>query len=298
MDSIDYYSILGVTKEATPEAIKKAYRKLARKYHPDVNPDDAEAKRKFQQLTEANEVLSDPEKRKKFDQYGTDWRHGEEMDRARQQRQQSNSTSNGNPFSADMDGEDFSDLFNSMFSQQQAGGRGSRQQPTFRGQDFQAELHQSLTDVYTTHSQPFTIDGRTISIKVLAGTEQGQKIKLAGYGAAGVNGGPSGDLYITFVIGEDERYRRKGNDLYVTEIIDLYTSVLGGDVLVKTLAGKVKIHVPDGTQNGSSVRLKGKGFPVYKQAGTFGDLYVQWQVTIPTHLTDKQKDLFTQLAAL
>lgn len=299
MDFIDYYSILGVATDASPDVIKKAYRKLARKYHPDVNPNDAEAGTKFRQLNEANEVLSDPEKRKKYDQYGKDWQHGEEMEQARQQRRQAgaSSTTDGGRFSADTDGADFSDFFSSMFGQQ-TGGRSSGRQTRFRGQDYQAELHQSLTDIYTTHSQSMTIDGRTIGITVLAGVEHGQKIKLTGYGAPGENGGPNGDLFITFVIDDHPRYRRNRNDLYVTEVITLYTAVLGGEAVIETLAGKVKIHVAAGTQNGSSVRLKGKGFPVYKQEGTFGDLYVQWQVTIPTNLTDAQKDLFTQLAAL
>ena len=298
MDFIDYYSVLGIAKDVSSEVIKKAYRKLARKYHPDVNPNDAEAGTKFRQLNEANEVLSDPEKRKKYDQYGKDWQHGEEMEQARQQRQRAgaNSATNGSRFSGDMDGADFSDFFSSMFGQQ-TGGRGSGRQTRFRGQDYQAELHQSLAESYTTHSQPLTLDGRTIGITVLAGVEQGQKIKLSGYGAPGENGGPNGDLFITFVIGEDSRYRRKRNDLYVIETIDLYTAVLGGEVIIETLAGKVKMPVAAGTQNGGSVRLKGKGFPVYKQDKSFGDLYVQWQVTIPTNLTDGQKDLFTQLAA-
>ncbi len=302
MDFVDYYSTLGVTKDASADSIKKAYRKLARKYHPDVNPNDAGAGKKFQQLNEANEVLSDPEKRKKYDQYGKDWQHGEEMAQARQQRQQAGANSNtgGTRFSADMngmDGAEFSDFFSSMFGQQ-PGGRGSGRQTRFRGQDYQAELHQSLTEIYTTHSQSMTIDDRTIGITVVAGVEQGQKIKLTGYGAPGENGGPNGDLFITFIIDEDPRYRRKRNDLYVTETIGLYTAVLGGEAVIETLAGKVKITVAPGTQNGASVRLKGKGFPVYKQENTFGDLYVQWQVTIPTNLTDVQKDLFTQLAAL
>jgi curved DNA-binding protein len=300
MDFIDYYSTLGVGRDASADAIKKAYRKLARKHHPDLNPNDAEAGKKFQQLNEANEVLSDPEKRKKYDQYGKDWEHGEEMEQARQQRQQAGATTDGTRFAADMsgmDGAEFSDFFSSMFGQQ-TGGRGSGRQTRFRGPDYQADLHQSLTDIYTTHSQSMTIDGRTIGITVLAGVEQGQKIKLTGYGAPGENGGPTGNLFITFVIAEDPRYRRKRNDLYVTETIDLYTAVLGRAVVIETLAGKVKMQVTAGTQNGGSVRLKGKGFPVYKQEGTFGDLYVQWQVTIPTNLTDAQKDLFTQLAAL
>jgi curved DNA-binding protein len=143
-----------------------------------------------------------------------------------------------------------------------------------------------------------TVDGKSIRITVQAGVENGQKIKLSGYGSPGINGGPNGDLYITFVIDDDPRFRRMGNDLYVDEEIDLYTAVLGGDRVVETMDGKVKLTVKPETQNGTKVRLKGKGFPVYKQDGSFGDLYITWQVTLPTNLTDQQKELFQQLAAL
>ena len=184
-----------------------------------------------------------------------------------------------------------------MFGQD-AGTGGGRRQAKFRGQDYQAELHLNLRDAYTTHKQTMNVDGKNIRITVPAGIENGQKIKLTGYGSPGVNGGPNGDLYITFVIADDSRYKRKGNDLYVDEDIDLYTALLGGEKIIETLDGKVKLTVPPETQNGTKVRLKGKGFPVYKQEGTFGDLYVQWQVKLPTNLTDEQKELIRQVAAL
>lgn len=306
MDFIDYYSVLGVPKTASDADIKKAYRKLARKHHPDLNPNDTEANKKFQQINEANEVLSDPDKRKKYDQYGKDWQHADQFEQARREdaRQQQRSRpqyAQGDTgeydFSDGFGGADFSDFFSSMFGQD-AGSRGNRQQAKFRGQDYQAELHLNLKDAYTTHKQTMTVDGKTIRITVPAGIENGQKIKLAGYGAPGVNGGPAGDLYITFVIADDNRYKRKGNDLYVDEEIDLYTALLGGEKIIETLDGKVKLTVPAETQNGRKVRLKGKGFPVYKQDGAFGDLYVQWQVTLPTNLTDEQKDLFRKLASM
>ena len=301
MDFIDYYSILGVPKTASEDDIKKAYRKLARKLHPDLNPNDAEANKKFQQINEANEVLSDPEKRKKYDQYGKDWQHAEQFEEARrQQQQQRRSSASGDTgeydFSDGFGGADFSDFLSSMFGQE--GGPRSRQQTKFRGQDYQAELHLNLRDAYTTHKQTLTVDGKNIRITVPAGIENGQKIKLAGYGSPGINGGPNGDLYITFVIADDPRYKRKGNDLYVDEEIDLYTALLGGEKIIETLDGKVKVTVPPETQNGAKVRLKGKGFPVYKQDGSFGDLYVQWQIKLPTKLTDEQKELFRKLATL
>ncbi len=303
MDFIDYYSVLGVPKDASDDAIKKAYRKLARKHHPDLNPNDQEANKKFQQINEANEVLSDPEKRKKYDQYGKDWQHADQFEEAQRQQQsrqaygQSAGGTGDYDFSDGFGGADFSDFFSSMFGQEAGGGRG-RRQAQFKGQDYQADLHLSLRDAYTTHKQTMTVDGKSIRITVQAGVENGQKIKLSGYGSPGINGGPNGDLYITFVIDDDPRFRRMGNDLYVDEVIDLYTAVLGGDRVVETMDGKVKLTVKPETQNGTKVRLKGKGFPVYKQDGSFGDLYITWQVTLPTDLTDQQKELFQQLAAL
>lgn len=301
MDFIDYYSVLGIPKTASDEDIKKAYRKLARKHHPDLNPNDAEASKKFQQINEANEVLSDPEKRKKYDQYGKDWQHADQFEEARRQqqsrRQYAGNDTGDYDFSGGFGGSDFSDFFSSMFGQD-AGPRGGRQRAQFRGQDYQAELHLNLRDAYTTHKQTLRVDGKNIRITVPAGIENGQKIKLAGYGSPGVNGGPNGDLYITFVIADDSRYKRKGNDLYVDEEIDLYTALLGGEKIIETLDGKVKLTVPPETQNGAKVRLKGKGFPVYKQDGSFGDLYVQWQIKLPTKLTDEQKDLFRKLATM
>lgn len=301
MDFIDYYSVLGVPKTASDDDIKKAYRKLARKHHPDLNPNDAEANKKFQQINEANEILSDSEKRRKYDQYGKDWQHAEQFEQARQQQQQSRqSYTQGDTgdfdFSDGFGGADFSDFLFSMFGQE--GGPQSRQQAKFRGQDYQAELHLNLRDAHTTHKQTLTVDGKNIRITVPAGIENGQKIKLAGYGSSGVKGGPSGDLYITFVIADDSRYKRKANDLYVDEEIDLYTALLGGEKVIETLDGKVKVTVPPETQNGTKVRLKGKGYPVYKQEGSFGDLYVQWQIKLPANLTDEQKDLFRKLASL
>ncbi|TZF86093.1 J domain-containing protein (plasmid) [Pedobacter sp. BS3] len=300
MDYIDYYKILGIDKNASADDIKKAYRKLARKYHPDLNPDDKEANKKFQQINEANEVLSDPEKRKKYDQYGKDWQHAEQFEQARQQQQRQHRQSSydgGYSYSGGFDEGDFSDFFASMFG----GGRttgSSRQQARFRGQDYQAELHLALRDAYTTHKQTITVNGKNIRITVPAGIENGQKIKLSGYGGPGVNNGPAGDLYITFIIAEDSRYQRKGNDIYINEDLDLYTAVLGGEKTVETLGGMVKVPIKPETQNGTKIRLKGKGFPVYKKEGHFGDLYIRWQVKLPVNLSSEQKELFKKLSTL
>src|SRR5437764_652797 len=208
MDFIDYYQVLGVNKNATDEEIKKAYRKLARKYHPDLNPNDKEANKKFQQINEANEVLSDPEKRKKYDQYGKDWKHAEEFEKAKQSRQQWADASAGQEaFSGSFDEEGFSDFFQSMFG----GGRRSRASQTkFRGEDYNAELHLALKDAYKTHQQILKVNDKNIRITIPAGVENGQIIKLIGHGGPGINGGPNGDLYITFVIADDPNFKRLG----------------------------------------------------------------------------------------
>src|SRR5687768_14810390 len=188
MEFVDYYKILGLEKNASSDDIKKAYRKLARKYHPDLNPNDKEAHKKFQQINEANEVLSDPENRKKYDQYGKDWKHGEEFEKARQQqRQYANSrTHSGQGFSGGFSEEDFSEFFSSMFGQSRSRAREAK----FRGQDYEAELHLSLRDAYTTHKRTLTVNGKNIRITISAGVENGQKIKLKGHGGPGINGGP------------------------------------------------------------------------------------------------------------
>lgn len=291
MDFIDYYEILGVNKNATDDEIKKAYRKLARKLHPDLNPNDKEANKKFQQLNEANEVLSDPEKRKKYDQYGKDWQYSEQFENARQSGRRS-ARPGEQEFSGDF-GDDFSDFFASMFGN--PGGR--RTQTKFRGQDFNSELRLSLKDAYTTHQQTLNINGKNVRITIPAGVENGQVIKLKGYGGPGINEGPNGDLYITFAIQNDPRYKRLGNDLHVIEDLGLYTAVLGGEVIVETLGGKIKLNIKTETQNGTKTRIKGKGYPVYKKEGEFGDLYITFNIKIPTGLTEKQKALFRELAS-
>ncbi len=293
MEFVDYYKILGVDKNASPEDIKKAYRKLARKLHPDVNPNDKDAHKKFQQVNEANEVLSDPEKRKKYDQYGKDWQHADQFEQSRQSQRQYQ-YSGDQSFGGGTGEGDFSSFFESLFG---GGGHERRSRQTkFRGQDYQAGLQLSLLDAYKTQQQTLTVNGKNIRITIPAGVENGQVIKLNGYGAPGVNGGPHGDLYITFSIADDKNFKRLANDLYTTAAIDLYTAVLGGEKIIDTMDGKVKLTVSPGTQNGTRIRLKGKGFPIYKKEKEFGDLYVTFHVTIPTHLTEEQKQLFTELS--
>jgi curved DNA-binding protein len=290
---IDYYKILGIDKNATQEEIKKAYHKLARKHHPDLNPNDKNAKANFQQINEANEVLSDPEKRKKYDQYGKDWQHAEEFEKAQQNHKQS-SGSYSKGFSGTEFDSGFSDFFESLFGGATRAGRG--RQVKFRGEDYNAELHLNLTDAYKTHKQTLTVNDKNIRITIPAGIENGQTIKIAGHGGPGMNGGPNGDLYITFLIANHPDFKRLGNNLFTTVNLDLYTAVLGGEITINTLNGKVKLKVKPETQNGSKIKLKGKGFPFYKEEGKFGDLYITYSIVIPTNLTERQKNLFTELS--
>jgi curved DNA-binding protein len=294
MDFIDYYQILELDKSASESDIKKAYRKMARKYHPDLNPKDESAKKKFQQINEANEVLSDPEKRKKYDKFGKDWKHADERN------QQPNQQYGGNPYAGGGTGSysehDFSDFFDSMFSSGGGGRRGS--QVKYRGQDLNATLNITLKDVYNTQKQTLTVNGKNIRLTIPAGVENGQTIKIAGHGGEGMNNGPKGDLYITFSITNDTRFKRDGSNLYSEVDMDLYTAVLGGDITVDTFEGKAKLVVKPGTQNGTKVKLKGKGFPVYKKEGEFGDLIISYKIIIPSELSEKEKDLFKELLKL
>ena len=295
MEFIDYYKVLGISKTATADEIKKAYRKLARKLHPDINPNDKEANAKFQQLNEANEVLGNPEKRKKYDKYGKDWENGEEYEKYKQQ--QYSNAGQQQSYGGGFGGDDFSDYFSSMFGNQ-SGGR-QRSQPTYRGQDIQAEVQIDIKAAYTTHKKEFTVSGKNIRITIPAGIEDQQTIKISGYGSPGMNNGPSGDLYITFSIVNNTAFKRVGNDLFFTQDIDLYTAVLGGEITISDFnQSKLKLKVVEGTQNGTKVRLKGKGFPIYKKENSFGDLYVTYNIVIPTNLSEREKELFNELAKI
>ena len=295
MNFPDYYKLLGVDKSASQKDIKSAYRKLARKFHPDLNPNDKDAKKKFQEINEANEVLSDPDKRKKYDQYGSEWQHSDQFEK--QKQSQHRYAGQRQPSYADPGSEDtFSDFFESLFGGVSGSGRG--RQVKYRGEDLTAEIMLDLLDAYKTHTQTLTLNGRKIRITIPAGIENGQTIKIVGHGGKGMNGGPNGDLYITFSIANHPRFKRSGNDLFATIDLDLYKAVLGGDLTIETLSGKVKLKVKPETQNGTKIKLKGKGFPVYKKEGQFGDLYVTYSIKIPANLTEKQRTLFKQLSEL
>ena len=270
---------------------------MARKYHPDLNPNNKEAEKKFKEANEANEVLSDPDKRKKYDKYGKDWQHADEIEKNRQQQSQNQRQSGRRQSSEDFAGGDFSDFFESMFGEE-ARGRSSNRQTRFRGQDLHAELQLDLIDVYQSHQRTLTVNGKNIRLTIPAGVEHEQTIKIAGHGNPGVNGGPNGDLYLTFSITDHPKFKREGSNLYANVELDLYTALLGGETTVDTLDGKVKLKVAPETQSGTKVKLKGKGFPVYKKENVFGDLYLSYQVKLPTKLSEQEKALFNELAKM
>lgn len=297
MAYIDYYKVLGIDKTASQDDIKKAYRKLARKYHPDLNPDDKQANKMFQEINEANEALGDPDKRKKYDEYGENWKHADQYEQnGRNPFGGSGRGGFGGGGGSGFGGGDFSDFFESMFG---GGGRSSgRNSARYKGQDLQAEFRISFKDASQTQKQTVTVNGKSLRITIPGGIASGQVIKLTGQGGQGVNGGPNGDLLITITVSEDATFKRLNDDLYLSKEIDLYTAVLGGEVLVDTLDGKVKLKVPAGTQSETKIRLKGKGFPVYKKEGEFGNLFVTYHVNTPTNLTEKQLQLFKDLQEL
>ncbi|WP_420459602.1 DnaJ C-terminal domain-containing protein [Neolewinella sp.] len=304
---IDYYQTLGVDKSADDKQLKKAFRKLARKYHPDVAPDDKDAEQKFKAVNEAYAVLSDPEKRKKYDKYGKDWEHAEAFEQARQQGGGFGG-GGGNPFggqytySGGAEGADFSDFFRDMFGGAAGagfggggfGGAGGGAR-AYRGRDIEAELRVSLQDVLEDNKQVLTVGDKQLRVTIPAGVEDGQTLRLRGQGSPGMNGGPAGDLYITFRVATPPDYRREGADLYKTEEVDLYTMLLGGKITVQTPTGAVNLPVAENTPNGKRVRLKGKGLPKYKQGGS-GDLYLDLTVKLPESLTATEREAFTKLA--
>ncbi|MCB0586870.1 MAG: J domain-containing protein [Phaeodactylibacter sp.] len=303
MEYIDYYKVLGISQDADTEAVKKAYRKMARKYHPDVNPGNKEAEKKFKQANEAYQVLSDPEKRKKYDKYGKDWEHAEAFEQARQQQgQRSGGSGRAYTYTEGFENAgEFSDFFRSMFGDEAGFGgfsRGRRRTMAFRGEDYKAELRLNLRDVYQEQKQVLTVNGKKIRLTIPAGVEDGQTIRIKGQGGPGRNGGEKGDLYLTFRIADDPDFQRIGSDLYTTVEMGLYTAILGGKLEVPTLDGKASITVPPESENGKKIRLKGKGMPVYKKKGQYGGLYITLQVQLPKNLSEKERELFLQLAEL
>lgn len=321
MDYKDYYKTLGVDQNATEKEIKTAYRKLARKYHPDVNPDDPQAEARLKEINEAYEVLSDAEKRAKYDQLGADWQRWQHAGGQPGDFDWSHWTAApgagrvhvhyGTPENLeDLFGgsSPFSDFFNSIFgglggAARHAGRAGGfegfeYQSRPRRGQDLEHEVEISLSEAYEGTTRLLTKDGRRLEVKIPAGASTGTKVRVRGEGSSGRAGGEAGDLYLRVRVARDQRFERKGNDLHVALPVDLYTAVLGGEVRVPTLAGDVKLTIPAGSQNGQIFRLRGKGMPSLRHPNERGDLFVRLSVRLPTKLTADQRELFERLRHL
>jgi curved DNA-binding protein len=308
----DYYKTLGVKKDATAADIKKAYRKLARQFHPDVNK-SADASKKFKEVNEANEVLSDPEKRKKYDQLGPDWERYAQGGQSAQRGGDGGGfqwvytgTPGANPFEGESD---FSDFFQSVFGRmggfgqaQESAGPGHRRATSrARADDMEMEypVEVTLSEAYNGAERVLELQGaggksRRLTVKIPAGVRDGQRIRLAGQAHAGSNGGPAGDLYLQVKVKPDPRFVRDGDDLRMELPVALHEAMLGADVTVPTLKGRVSLRIPPETQNGRTIRLAGQGMP--RAGGGHGDLYVTVKVVLPTKLSDKERECMREIA--
>jgi curved DNA-binding protein len=289
VDYKDYYKILEIDKKATPEEIKKAYRILAKKNHPNKNLGDKKAEERFKLVNEAHEVLGDPEKRKQYDALGENWQqnqqgYNQQQNSNKQYYQGSSGFGGGNQ-------EDFSDFFEQFFRQQ----RGNSGHQPRRGGDYETEMEISLEEAYAGTNRIIQLENEKLRVTTKPGAHTNQQLKIKGKGAKGSDETNRGDLFVRIKVKEHPRFVRKGDDLYQTVIVNLYDAILGNDIIVETLSGKLKIKITEGTQNGKTIRLKGKGMPVYEKPNLFGDLYLIIQVQIPEKLTEKQKALFEEL---
>jgi curved DNA-binding protein len=294
MDYKDYYKILGVDKKASQDDIKKAFRKQAVKYHPDKNPGDKKAEEKFKQMNEANEVLGDPVKRKKYDELGENWRQYENRTPppgAGKRRTYSYGNEGGDFFGGGQ-GSDFSDFFEQFFGR----GSGSGYREKSRPSDIQADMEISLEEVLHGATRIIELDTEKLRITTKPGAYDGQLLRIKGKG--GSNGHERGDLFVRVHVRPHPHFERHGDDLAMSHSIDLYTAVLGGETIISTLNGQVKVKIAQGTQEGKSIRLKGKGLPVHGKPGESGDLIIQLHVSLPQKLTEKQRELFEQLKAI
>ncbi len=308
MEFKDYYKILGVEKDATQEEIKKAYRKLAMKHHPDKNPGNKQAEEKFKEITEANEVLGNPDKRKKYDQLGANWRQYERSGAGGNQDWYRNYSSGSPGGSYQFEGDlgdlfgnmgGFSDFFESFFggrSTRQRPGQGFRRTAASKGQDYEANLNISLAEAFKGTDSQFKIDGKTLRVKIAPGTREGTKLRLKNQGAPGMRGGERGDLYLNIHIIDDPFYEIKDDDLFFNLDLELYTAVLGGKKQITTLDGKtINLNIPQETDSGKIFKIKGMGLPKIPNKNLRGDLYIRVIIQIPKNLTEEEKKLFKKL---
>jgi curved DNA-binding protein len=297
MEYKDYYKILGITKSASQDEVKKAFRKLAVKYHPDKNPGDKKAEEKFKEINEANEVLGDPEKRKKYDELGANWKAY-----SQQGQQYSGQRSYGGKRQHDFGdgfGGEFSDFFESFFGGGFSGYQEEFRQPRARkGADLSAEMEFTLHDAYHGATKQVSIDGEKVNLKIKPGIREGQVLRMKGKGNPGTGGGPNGDLLITVHISKDSVYDRRGDDLYFDQPIDIFTPMLGGKISIKGIDKTISIEIPAGTDSNRVFRLKGMGMPRFEDPPSRGDAYVRLIIHVPKNLSEEELKLFTQFASL
>ena len=304
MNYRDYYKILGVDKSASAEEIKKAFRKLAIKYHPDKNPNNKSAEEKFKEINEANEVLGDAEKRKKYDELGENWKHYQQQGGNEQDfdwSKWSNAGGRGRQTHSQEDifggGAEFSDFFSSIFGGGGFQGRGGKQRAR-KGHDLETEIYISLEEAYHGSTRQLTVDGETLQIKIKPGVYEGQVLRMKEKGGHGTSGGQRGDIYMKVHIEKHPHFERKKDDVYCDISVDLYTIILGGKTMIRTLKGTMKIDIPKGTENGKIFRLKGLGMPKFGKENEFGDLYAKINVMIPKNLTEKEMELYRKLSEI
>jgi len=307
MNSQDYYQVLGVARDADSKAIKRAYRKLARQYHPDVNQNDKIAEEHFKQVNEAYEVLSDPDKRKKYDRFGVDWPRYEQAGMGgagwNGWAQQGNGphTHYSYKTTGDIDLEDllgnggFSDIFGNMYG---SNGTTSHSPRPRRGQDYEHPIDITLLEAYQGTQRILNKTGLRLEVTIPAGVKSGSKVRIRAEGGAGHAGGSAGDLYLVIEVLPDARFTRKEANLYTDIQVPLYTAILGGEATVPTLNGNLTLTIPPNTQNGRRFRLRGKGMPKLRPKNEFGDLYATVNVSLPTKLSEEEQELFEQLRAL
>lgn len=316
MEYRDYYKVLGVKRDATSDDIRQAYRKLARKYHPDVNPNNKEAEERFKEINEAHEVLTDPEKRRKYDQLGANWQNFQQMGgdpNAFDWSQWATGAPGGGGrqrvYTEYVDFDDlfgggggggFSDFFQAIFGS--GGGAGTRTQRAagfaLNGRDFEQPVQITLEEAYYGTTRVIQTGERRLEIKIPAGVQTGSRVRVAGEGEPGRNNGQPGDLFLVIEVLEHPMYKREGNDLHVRQEVSLYTMILGGEADVQSLKGRLSLRIPPETKSGRVFRLKGQGMPSLRAPNEFGDLYVEVIPVLPEKLSAKEKEMFRQLAEL
>lgn len=297
MEYKDYYKVLGVLKTATADEIKKAYRKLAIKYHPDKNPNNKQAEEKFKEISEANNVIGDVEKRKKYDELDANAQNAQRGNA--QYAQGYNTTRNKNSGYSNTNGDqfndkDFSDIFGNMFGGNY-GGSNSRAQ---KGQDYTTNINITLQEAYSGVTQQIEVDNQKLQLNIPPGAKDGLVLRLKTKGAKGINGGQDGDIYITIRVAENRNFKRKDDDLYCDINVDLYTAILGGQTQITTLKNAIKITIAKETENGKVLRLKKMGMPKYNVSNEFGDLYAKVNIILPKNISGKETELFEQLQLL